>query len=51
MRYRYKYTGNEIVNIPYLGTFEPGKEYKVEQPINHPDFEEVKEKKNKTKEI
>lgn len=39
---KYKYKGTEIVNIPYVGTFEPGKEYEVEKEINHPDFELVK---------
>lgn len=36
---QYKYKGAEIVNIPYVGTFEPGKIYEVKNEINHPDFE------------
>ncbi len=36
---QYKYKGTEIVNIPYVGTFEPGKVYEVKEKINHPDFE------------
>lgn len=42
---QYKYKGTEIVNIPYVGTFEPGKIYEVKNEINHPDFELVKESK------
>lgn len=42
MKHRYFYKGTEVVHIPYLGTFEPNKEYEVDEPISHPDFEEVK---------
>ncbi len=43
MKYRYIYKGTTEVNIPYVGTFQPGQEVEVDKPINHPDFEEVKE--------
>lgn len=49
MTYRYFYKGTETVHIPYLGTFEPNKEYEVSEPINHPDFEEVKKDQKKEK--
>ena len=42
---KYKYKGSQIVNIPYVGTFEPGKVYEVEKEINHPDFEQIQEPK------
>jgi len=42
---KYKYNGKEIVNIPYIGTFEPGKEYEVDKEINHPDFELIEKPK------
>jgi hypothetical protein len=44
---KYRYEGEVTVNIPGVGTFEPGKEYEVEAEINHPDFEPVKEEKPK----
>lgn len=42
---KYKFKGTQIVNIPYVGTFEPGKVYEVEKEINHPDFEQIQEPK------
>lgn len=39
---KYKYTGKEPVMIPYVGYFEPNKEYEVETEIVHPNFEQVK---------
>ncbi len=49
MKYRYIYKGTTEVNIPYVGTFQPGQEVEADKPINHPDFEEVKEIKNEIK--
>lgn len=51
-KFKYLYKGETEVNIPYVGTFEPGKEYEVSEEINHPDFVKVekevkKEKKDK----
>ncbi len=50
-RYAYKYKGSQIVNLPSVGiTTEPEnpeKVYEVEEPIDHPDFEEVKKEEKK----
>ena len=39
----YKYTDKAEVMIPGLGTFQPGETRTVEQKIDHPEFEAVKE--------
>ncbi len=46
-KYHYIYKGSDEVHIPYVGTFTPGQEVTVEKPIDHPDFEEVKEEGKK----
>ena len=51
MKYYYTYKGTQTIYLPTQGiTTEPEnptKVYVVTEPINHPDFEEVKKKDKK----
>lgn len=44
---KYKYTGEQEVNIPYVGNFVPGEVYELDSEIEHPDFVKVEDKKEK----
>lgn len=45
--YTYKYTGQEPVMLPNLGTVEHGQKVETGTKINHPMFEELKEEQPK----
>lgn len=43
MMYKYKYKGNLDVHVPTVGNIKQEQVVITMQPINHPDFEELKE--------
>lgn len=47
--FKYTYTGETVVNVPGVGTFEPGETKQSPIEISNPDFELVAQEGKKKK--